>query len=198
MPRVNNKDFFAEQIKHYGDDVKSVNWGSIESQHKRFEIIIEYLDDIEHATLVDAGCGLGDFYDFLTQHNMLPKEYIGLDITTEMIHHARQKFPQLKFLETNILEDALPKADYYIASGSLNMLTYPSTYKFIQKCFEQSNKKFIFNILSTHATFFDHGYNYMSPSELLANCMRLTSNVSLRHDYLSHDFTIVMNKEFQR
>jgi SAM-dependent methyltransferase len=193
MPRVNNKEFFSEQFKKFGDDAQGVNWGSKESQYARFKILAEYLDDIENSTIIDAGCGFGDFYQFLIENNKKPKSYMGLDITEDMVKSAKLKFDGVNFEVKDILNDELPKADYYIASGSLNMLTYKSTNKFIKNCFDSANKRFVFNILSSHSDFFEYGYNYVSPSELLANCMAVTPKVSLRHDYLPHDFTIIMN-----
>ncbi len=187
MPRKENNEFFKEQLQKFGTDVKGVNWGSKESQEVRFGIIKEYLPS--SGTLVDAGCGLGDFYRFLQNDDI---EYLGIDVSEDMVQKAKSLYPEAKFARMDIIRDDLPQADFYIASGSLNILTYPETYTFIRNCFASSNKMFAFNILSSHGDFFNKGYNYFSPSELLAYCMSLTPKVTLRHDYMPHDFTIVM------
>ena len=189
MPRKENNQFFKEQIEKFGTDVKGLNWGSKESQEVRFKIIKEYLPT--SGSLVDAGCGFGDFYKFLQNDKI---DYLGIDVCEEMIQKAKELYPKARFEKRDILNDKLPKADTYIASGSLNILTYQETYTFIKNCFSSSKKMFIFNILSTHSDFFNKGYNYFSPSELLAYCMSLTSKIVLRHDYFPHDFTIVMYK----
>lgn len=193
MPRLDNNEFFREQIEKFGTSPEGVNWGKKESQYKRFEIIVDLIQEIGRHSVVDLGCGFGDFFTYLTEHNKTPGQYLGLDAVEEMVRQATIRVPKCRVLD--FLNEEIPEADYIVASGSLNILTYEETFAVISKAFKSSRKAFVFNILSTHADFYEPGYNYFSPSELLSYCMTLTKKVQLRADYMPHDFTIMMEKQ---
>jgi SAM-dependent methyltransferase len=193
MPRLNNNEFFKEQIEKYGLKPEGVNWGTKESQYKRFEVISELIPDMQESSILDLGCGFGDFYLYLEETMNLPESYIGADAVDAMVAQASERVPKAMLLD--FLKDEIPKVDYIIASGSLNVLTYPETRAVIEKAYNASEKAFIFNIMSSHADFHEPGYNYFSPSEMLAFCMNFTRRVILRADYMTHDFTIKMQGE---
>ena len=95
-------------------------------------------DDFISSTIIDAGCGFGDFY------NLICKNYMGIDLMEEMIDLSLNRFPHVDFRVMDILKDDIPIADFYIASGSLNILNKELFYSFIKKCFEHSKKRFCF------------------------------------------------------
>jgi SAM-dependent methyltransferase len=193
MPRLDNREFFEEQIEKYGLNPEGVNWGTKESQYKRFEIIEELIPDMSDSSVLDLGCGFGDFYIYLQEKGNLPELYKGADAVPSMVEKAKERVLNAVLLD--FLEDEIPSADYIVASGSLNVLTYPETREVIRKAFAASEKAFIFNIMSSHADFYEPGYNYFSPSEMVGFCMSFTRRVILRCDYMTHDFTIKMWKE---
>ena len=45
MPRINNKTFYENAIKRYGCTARGLNWNSKQSQHMRFEVIHELLEE---------------------------------------------------------------------------------------------------------------------------------------------------------
>ncbi len=194
MPRLEIQQFLSHKLKKFGVSPRAVDWGSRESQIKRFEILLS-LVDVNNKIVVDAGCGFGDLYLFMIKNGKNPLKYIGIEVHPEIAKIAAQNTNQ-DILVLDVLSDQekLPAADIYLASGSLNYLTYSETYTFIECCFKKSREAFVFNILSTHADYMEKGYNYFSPSELLAFCMRMTRKVTLKHDYMPHDFTIAMYK----
>ena len=193
MPRLNNNEFFKEQIEKYGLNPEGVNWGTKESQYKRFEVITELIPDMKDSSILDLGCGFGDFYLYLEETMNLPESYVGADAVDAMVQKASKRVPKAILLD--FLENDIPQADYIVASGSLNVLTYPETRKVIEKAYKSANKALIFNIMSTHADFYEPGYNYFSPSAMLEYCMIFTRRVILRADYMTHDFTVKMQDE---
>ena len=66
MSRVDNEKFYTSAIKKHGTSPKGLNWHSKKTQYIRFKTILELLpSDMKNITLVDAGCGFGDFYLYL-------------------------------------------------------------------------------------------------------------------------------------
>lgn len=192
MPRIDNTLFYQKAIRQYGLNAKGLNWNSKSSQQKRFEVILELLgDDIISSKLIDAGCGFGDFYLFLQQKGALPRKYIGYDILGVALQEARKRTKQ-HFFQRNILSDTLEYADFYIASGSMNILNRFETFLFIRRCFEASTKGFIFNLLKGEEE--EGSFNHFLPEEIEAFVADFGCEVELKEGYLENDFTIYLKK----
>ena len=79
MPRIDNEKFYTSAIQKHGITAKGVNWISSDTQRIRFKAILEMLpSDLSWITLIDAGCGFGDFFTYLKKKNKLPKKYTGI------------------------------------------------------------------------------------------------------------------------
>lgn len=145
---LSNELFYKKAIKEHGISPKGVHWNNKDSQYIRFEILYKLLKKgIHDSVIVDAGCGFGEFYNFVLDKKQKPKKYIGIDCYDQMVDIAKTRFPSIDFFELDVLNDDLPQADYYIASGSLNILSKELFYEFIQKCYGASSKGFAFNFL---------------------------------------------------
>lgn len=192
MPRIDNTSFYDKAIKRYGLNAKGLNWNSKTSQQTRFEVLDEFLgDDIFTCKLVDAGCGFGDFYLFLKQKGRLPRNYIGYDVVETVLEEAKKRTKQT-FYKRDILSDPLEEADFYIASGSMNILSRFETYLFIRRCFEASKKGFIFNLLHGEEEAFH--FNYFLTHEIEAFVNDFGAEVMIRDDYMEGDFTVYLKK----
>ncbi len=193
MPRIDNEKFYKSSIKKYGLSAKGVQWNSLSSQKIRFEIILKMLPkDLHNYTLVDAGCGFGDFYNFLKSKNQLPLKYIGIDTLDEMVQIASKKTSQ-KIIKADICKDKLIEADYYICSGAMNILDKFETHLFIQNCYNHSKKGFIFNILYGDKE--SDIYNYMTLLKIkdIARYLEL-EELKIKTRYLKNDITIAFIK----
>jgi hypothetical protein len=65
----------------------------------------------------------------------------------------------------------------------------------VEAMFARCHEAVIFNSLSTWASVHDAGEFYADPLETLAWCREISPWVMLRHDYLPHDFLIVIRRE---
>lgn len=176
-------------IKKYGISHQGVHWQSQYTQYKRFEVLTQFIKkDIKASTIVDAGCGFGEYYNYLEKNHLKPKEYIGIDIEDEMIKRASQRFNKITFHKKNILEEELPQYDYYICSGAMNILTKEEMFSFITKCFEASLKGFVFNFLKKDS------FNYVSANEVITHCKGLCKAIGINDNYLQNDMTIYLTK----
>jgi len=194
VPKVDNNLFYSKSLNKYGDNARGVHWNSQQTQYKRFEIITSFIiDEIKNVSICDAGCGIGEYYIYLNKYNLLPKEYIGIDIEEQMIELAMQRV-DAPFYVQDVLSGNLSIKDYYISSGALNILTKEESYTFITNAFEHSKLGFIFNVLD-ELKIVDSGiYNGFRLSELLKFCKNLSSNIIVKDGYLDGDFTIFIKK----
>ena len=189
MARINQKEFYQNNYETYGVSAEGVAWDSIQTQKRRFSAIVSCLGDIKSDTLVDAGCGFGDFYLYLKEKNNLPKAYTGLDLCEPMVKEAKLR-TSCKILQRDILKQTIPQADWYIASGSMNLLSRMETQIFIQRCFEKSRKGFVFNLLCGKEQ--EGEFSYWMPHDILELCKPLSVRVQIKEGYMEGDFTIVL------
>ena len=192
MARVDQEKFYENAIKRYGKVAKGVAWIDEVRQKKRFNTILKQVESIKEVTLVDAGCGFGDLYLFMKERSLLPKKYIGIDALDIMVEEAKSRTGQT-ILKCDLLKDKLPEADWYVASGSLNLLTRFETLLAIKRCFDVSNKGVVFNLLKGKDI--SKTYNYWMPEEISKSCRKL-GNVKIIEGYLDGDFTVVIRRVY--
>ncbi len=191
MPRINNNTFYKNALKKHGTTAKGLNWHDNFSQIKRFEIIQELLSNNleKNDTIIDAGCGFGDFYTFIkTSYDI---NYIGYEIFKESLEIAKQKTKQ-KIFQKDILTDSLEIADFYIASGSMNILSRFETFLFIERCFTHSKKGFVFNL--PYGKDDSRNFNYFLPQEIKRFVKKFECTIETKSGYLPNDFTIFLKR----
>jgi len=189
VARINQKEFYQNNYETYGVSAEGVAWDSTQTQKRRFSAIVSCLGDIKSDTLVDAGCGFGDFYLYLKEKNNLPKTYTGLDLCDPMVKEAKVR-TGCKVVQRDILKQTIPLADWYVASGSMNLLTRMETRIFIQRCFEKSRKGFVFNLLCGKEQ--EGEFSYWVPHDILELCKPLDAKVQIKEGYMEGDFTVVL------
>ena len=92
----------------------------------------------------------------------------------------------------DILNDPLEEADFYIASGSMNILSRFETFLFIERCFTMSKKGFIFNL--PYGKDESKHFNYFLPQEIKHFAKKFDCDIVMKSAYLPHDFTIYLKK----
>ena len=110
MPRIDSEKFYTSAIDVHGTSAKGVNWASKENQTLRFEAILKLLPSrLANFTLVDAGCGFGDFHTYMSKKKNSPKKYIGIDSLEDMYSIASDKTGE-EIIIADICKDSLPNA----------------------------------------------------------------------------------------
>lgn len=192
MSRVDNAKFYTTALERHGFSAQGVHWNSSSTQHTRFEVIASLLPrNLSSLSLVDAGCGFGDFYRYLEARQRTPKHYIGLDCMLPMVEEAAKRTHEEIHL-CDILHDPLHPADYYICSGAMNILTRFETNLFITRCYEHANAGFVFNLLEGRDE--SMVYNYYSVQEIQKLGKALGARVDIKRGYLPRDFTVAFYK----
>jgi SAM-dependent methyltransferase len=191
-----NINLYNKLVKEFGDDYRSLNWGSSLSQEKRFEIL-NTIGNIDRSSILDVGCGLSHFYNWL-KRNKIQVNYTGIDITPIMVEESRKKYPEAIFFDGSIFNTDLSKYsfDYVFASGIFYLRNEsPMEYlqKTIIKLYELAKIGIAFNNLSSWSNVSDQEF-YADPIEVINFCKSLTSKIVFRHDYHNSDFTIILYK----
>jgi len=195
-----NIELYQSLLAEHGDSFRSLDWGSRESQIKRFEILAD-VGITEGDSVLDVGCGLADFNEWL-QKNRPGVNYSGVDITPEMITRAKARFPDVDFSNATIFDMGTPDGsfDYLVASGIFVFRKEnPDFYLLstIQKMFSLCKKGIAFNSLSLWASKKTNEEFYADPLKITNLVRTLTSRVVLRHDYHPADFTVYLYKSLR-
>ncbi len=196
-----NISHFTHLAERHGVSFRSVDWGSKESQELRFSIFAQ-AGNLNGRTILDVGCGMGDFYNWLNQTG-IKADYTGVDITPKMIEIAKQRFPGVCFEINNLLDLTSNKIepgqyDYVFASGIFCYREH-EPFEFmknmVENMFKISKKTLTFNSLSLMAPDKERKEFYADPVKIVSFCQTLTPWIIFRHDYHPRDFTVYMYKE---
>lgn len=189
MAQKSNRKFYQKAILEYGISAQGVHWNSQYSQYKRFEVLTDFIkNDISKSSIVDVGCGMGEYYNYLMDEQIIPLKYFGIDCEIDMINISKRRFPNADFELQNIFDSSLKEADYYVCSGAMNILDKNEFYTFIDICFKKPTKGFIFNFLKNDS------YNKIHVNEVLSYCKNLTNKIETQDNYLDNDFSIFLRK----
>jgi SAM-dependent methyltransferase len=189
---------FKRMLDIYGPySAEALHWKNETSQFLRYDIFSQ-IGELEGASLLDMGAGLGDLYGYLKKKGYRKINYLGVEVLPDFVKSAKEKYPDARFLVGDLLSFKPDKKyDYVISCGALNVKIGDMerlVKKAIKRLFDMCNTGCAFNLLSENARFKDSSlYNY-NPLKIIKYCMQLTPYITYRHDYLDNDFTIFMYK----
>lgn len=187
---------YTDLLNKHGVSPKALGWNK-KRANLRFEIFTSQwnLDDL---SILDFGCGFGDFYHFLTQKNIRDFKYLGIDLNPRFIEIAKSKYPNASFKVLNIFKESLKsKYDYIFASGVFNDKLHDNQL-FIKNVLDKFNKYslkgFAANFLSNKVQYRRSHTFHADPSKILNLCYNYSNNIILRNDYMPFEFSIFVNK----
>ena len=113
-------DFYNRHLRDFGDAPQAVRW-TPEGQIRRYETLLMETGDLSGKTILDFGCGKGDFYGFLRDKGV-SVSYCGIDVNDNLIQLAQHKYPQTEFIALDIDEDTFHRRfDVIIGIGVFNL-----------------------------------------------------------------------------
>lgn len=200
---------YSECFKQHGDNNLGVDWPNYNDTLKRYEIMLG-LTKGDDCSLLDFGCGLGHFYDYLIENNIQDYiQYSGLDINKEMIALCKYKYPKADFFQSDILRNTFDADqfdmntwDYIIANGVFTekrelsqeeMLDF--FHKTITQLWKKSNKGIAFNVMSKIVDWERDDLFHVSMDELGSwICKNLSRNFIIRNDYGLYEYSVYIYK----
>jgi len=193
---LDNSNFYLSAYKKHGLTARGLNWNSQLSQDIRFEIITALIqEELSSCSVADAGCGFADLYLFWDTNDLHVKEYIGIDSVLNSINLAEKKlknFSNCTLTCKDILKDKLPHADWYVASGSLNILSTFDTWLFLEQMLAYSKKGIVFNILEGDKQ--SKYFNYQTKGKMERFFEEKDLKIDIISGYLENDMTIKVTK----
>ncbi len=166
-------------------------------QRMRYESLV-INNDLNDCTVLDVGCGAGDFLYHLQQRK-LKVNYTGTDISGNMVKACQTRFPGHEFQHVDINNlDSTCTFDYVVSFGIHN-IRVESAWDILKlitrKQFELCEKAAHISILTDRYSGFDSHIQSWKAEEVLKFALEITPYVVLRHDYLPNDFSITLYRE---
>ncbi len=185
--------FYNLHLRKFGNRPESLRW-TPKGQITRYHALLDIAPDINNSKILDYGCGMGDFYRFLTRRGITVR-YTGVDINRNFIDIAKEKYPECAFKVMDSEEEPLDEFyDYIFICGVFNLRVpgvADDTKNALVNLFKWCNKGLALNALSSHTPIKDLELHYTSPEEMVAFALEhLSPSVVLRHDRIQHDFTL--------
>jgi len=208
------KDAYTKIIEHYenclnkyGDTHLGVDWPNLKDAIKRYQImldIISYNKDDDDISLLDFGCGTSHLYQYIKDNNIANINYSGLDISPNYIKISKEKYPENKYYNLNILNDKnqLPHFDYIICNGVFTEkreLSFDEMWSYFQEMmiviFKKSDKGIAFNVMSK-AVDWERWDLFHLPTDVLIDFItkKLSRNFIIRNDYGLFEYTVYVYK----
>ena len=192
---------YKEAAKEHGGSFYATLWRSREGQQLRFNTICNGIE-FSGTSILDVGCGLGDFADFLQAQQISFSSFHGIDAMEHMIVEAENKsLPRCTFSIGDVLEqgDLLKGFDWITMSGTLNAMPQRIAMELVSNAFSACTIGVAYNFLSNQCK--PNLNEDLTPAsrfntiEMLQQAFQLTRNVSFDQSYLDgHDATIILKK----
>ena len=192
------KNYYDELVEKYQYNTKSLDYGKANSQKKKFSQFKRFFP-INNLSILDIGCGFGDFYRYSKENN-LDIQYQGFEINQSIINLAKRIDPSVNIINYNIINDPIdqePTHDICIANGIFYLLGTDSRnimIEIVKKMFTRSKKAVIFNSLSSWSSFKEPNEFYADPLDTISWCREISPYIIFNHDYMKHDFTICLKR----
>jgi len=208
-------EYFEGLLEKHGDHYLSLDWNSKESQLVRFSVlldIISFAQKKDDFSILDVGCGIGHFYEFLQETNLLDAlkiDYSGIDISGKMIDFSKKKYPKIDFRVIDLISDKFDKTyDYLACSGIFNVrmadiASHKETVKkMLSRMYHLSDHGVSANFLAQSSLYLvpegetpeTSKYVFFAEEEVISWVKAISESYIVRHDYHPGDFTVYMLK----
>ena len=197
-------------LQRHGDSHLGVDWPRIEDVEKRHQVMLGLVRPELHsadrpARLLDFGCGLAHFYEFLLRHKIGHVDYSGLDLSPQFVARCREKFPDKTFYCLDLLDAAttMPRFDYIVLNGVFTEkrdLTHDEMLRYfralVQVVFEHADIGIAFNVMSKQVDW-ERADLFHLPMDELARFVTtaLKRHFVVRHDYGLYEYTTYVYRE---
>ena len=177
-------DFYTRHLKDFGDTPQGVRW-TPEGQLRRYETLLRISGNASGKTVLDFGCGKGDFYGFMKEKGF-PLHYCGIDINKDLIELAMRKYPEAEFIVMDIDETEFNRDfDIIFVCGVFNLRIAgieESMKHIIRKLFRLCTEALHINLLTSYIPQKSVELFYVKPEEVLNFAItELSRSVTLLH-----------------
>jgi SAM-dependent methyltransferase len=196
--------YYASKLEAHGPTPQGVDWNGSDSHEARHRQFLRLFAESQNASVIDLGCGFGDFLRFLRGAGHQGR-FVGYDIAPSMVEKARQLHGEGDDREWRIGAEPTEVADFAIASGIFNIkggVTNESWTRYVHQTIDvlarAGRRGFGFNVLSMASDPDRRRSNlyYADPASMLSHCLlRYGRSVALMQDYGLYEFTVLVRQE---
>ncbi len=187
------KDLYRERLNQYGATHEALGWPR-NDQHIRFSNLVKYWN-YKNKTIVDYGCGFGDFYQYLESTGIMC-DYLGLDLSHEMIDIAQKSHPDVNFKTISEPLADLPKCDIITACGT-HALYLEDNLNFIKESFQKfavtAKEGFVVTFLSSFSTKKNKKNYYANPMVILEYAYTISKRIIMDNSFMPYEFAIFVD-----
>jgi SAM-dependent methyltransferase len=202
LPKV--AAYYASKLAAHGTTPQGVDWNGIDSHQLRHRQFLRLLDGTPNASILDLGCGFGDFFRFLRAAGHQGR-FVGYDIAPSMIEKARELYGESDKLQWRIGAEPTEIAEFAIGSGIFNVkgdipneVWIGYVHRSIDILAHAGRRGFAFNLLSlsNDPDRRRPGLYYADPAAMLTHCLsRYGRSVALMQDYGLYEFTVIVRHQ---
>lgn len=206
------KNEYKKIFKHYencflkhGDNHKGVDWPNKDEATTRYKVMLDLINAQNNLiSLLDFGCGASHLYDFIVGNNLNYIDYTGLDISKVYIDFSKNKYPNNKYIQCDILRESneLENYDYIVVNGVFTEkidLEFDRMFYFLKsilsKLWNNTNIGIAFNVMSELVDWKRDDLFHLS-IDLLGDflCNNISRNFIIRNDYGLYEYTCYVYK----
>ena len=192
-------DYYRDRTIEHGFNAKGMDWKDQASQALRFEVICRYIDFTNNPTVLDVGCGDGEFFAYCQKRNSKCR-YRGIDLCQEMVDACGKRFGNETARNASI-NDMTTAFDYVIASGTYHVKATNSDdawrqhfHASVRAMFATCKRAVVVNVMSWHVDYrYDRLY-YATPKEIGDLAQELTHDFVIDHNYPLYEMTAAFLK----
>ncbi|MET4069907.1 SAM-dependent methyltransferase [Bradyrhizobium sp. S3.2.6] len=195
--------YYTSKLRLNGATPRGVDWNGATSHDLRHQEFLRLLDGSTESSILDLGCGYGDFLRFL-RHAGHRGPFIGYDIAPAMIEEARRIHGDGADRQWHVGAEPDDVADFAVASGIFNVKGdvlqenwERYVYETIETLARAGRRGFAFNVLSLSSDPERRSPNlyYADPCAMLSHCLRhYGRSVALLQDYGLYEFTVIVRR----
>lgn len=170
---------------------------SLRAQRMRFEAFVVH-HDLQGKSILDVGCGVGDLWAHLRARG-IECEYLGTDLSSEMIHRCQERFPEAAFEQRNILEWEPGRTFDYVVAFGIHNVKFDGCRELLEAI---TRRQFELCSVAAHTSILTDRFPGFGPhaqawraEETLGMALEITPYVVLRHDYLPNDFSLTLYRQ---
>jgi SAM-dependent methyltransferase len=192
---------YEQALAAHGPTARGVDWKDEAGQRLRHRQFLRLVEHDADASILDLGCGYGDFLPFLRAHGHRGR-YVGLDIAPGMVATARRLHGEGADRIFRQGSESPEPVDYAIASGILNVIRGADhgawaahVEAVIEGLARASRRGFAFNMLSLHSDPDRRraDLHYADPAATLAAIVaRHGHHAAVLQDYGLWEFTVIL------
>lgn len=205
MNEVDKKHYLERYNKRFsqsGISPETLGWGGgKERQNLRFKVALEVIHLIEIRkgcvinSILDVGCGFGDFGVFL-KDNAKDIKYTGVDINPLLVAKGKELQPDLDLQHVDILSDSFEgKFDIVVENGIFNFKLSAENqekyiYTMLDRMYGLANYAVCADFMSTFVDYKHPDAYHLNEYKALEMGKSISDKVILRNDYLPYEYMI--------